>query len=93
MNKLCTECKWHKSSATWLDRFLWAKIIHIWSTCSNPELNEKAIARAKDQENLVMAISGKTIKEPVPLYHCSSARSLDHMCGLEGKWFEPKNEH
>lgn len=23
-------------------------------------------------------------------YHCSTARSFDHLCGLKGKYYEPK---
>lgn len=92
MNPICTECKWHKSSATWLDRLLFSKLIHIWSKCSNPKLNENAVKRAKDTENLFTAMTGKTIKESISLYYCSTARSLDSMCVLKGKLFEPKEK-
>jgi hypothetical protein len=44
----------------------------------------------KDDESLYFLVNGKTQPKFKDYYYCSTARSIDSMCGPTGKLFELK---
>lgn len=50
----------------------------------------KCVNFPKEREDIYFLVNGKATSNTNQYYYCSTARSIDTMCGSQGKFFEPR---
>jgi len=97
MNQVCKKCKWHHSEYSWFYKFfLNFKDETLFHKCTHPSSSntEDDMKRKAGSTIIAESILGtvhESNKEEETINYCEVCRNSEKRCGIDGKWFEPKD--